>query len=124
MEIELNDADLVRQIGLNDREAEAEVVPLLQPSPLRVLKVPHHGSNTSSSEQFVRAARPVVAVISLGRSNPFGHPSPLVLERYERAGSRLFRTDRDGAITVDTDGRSLEIRTFTGREARVQASRD
>jgi len=107
-----------------DRETEAAIVPLLEPSPLRVLKVPHHGSNTSSSEGFVRAVQPDVAVISLGRSNPFGHPSPLVLERYEHAGSRLFRTDRDGAITIDTDGTSLEIRTFTGRKARVQSSHD
>jgi len=107
-----------------DRETEAAVAPLLQPSPARVLKVPHHGSNTSSSEEFIHAVNPDIAVISLGRSNPFGHPSPLVLDRYERAGSRVFRTDRDGAITIDTDGRSLEIRTFTGRKARVQALRD
>ena len=104
-----------------DRETEAAIAPLLQPSPLRVLKVPHHGSSTSSSEGFVRAVRPDVAVISLGRSNNFGHPSPLVLKRYEQAGSRLFRTDQDGAITIDTDGTSLEISTFTGRTVRLKS---
>ena len=108
-----------------DRETEAAIAPLLQPAPLRVLKVPHHGSSTSSSEAFVRAVRPDVAVISVGRSNNFGHPSPLVLKRYEQAGSRLFRTDQDGAITIDTDGTSLEISTFTGSTVRrkITASR-
>ena len=104
-----------------DRETEAAIAPLLQPSPLRVLKVPHHGSSTSSSEGFVRAVRPDAAVISLGRSNNFGHPSPIVLKRYEQAGTRVFRTDQDGAITIDTDGSSLEISTFTGRTIRLRA---
>ena len=103
-----------------DRETEAGIAPLLQPAPLRVLKVPHHGSRTSSSEGFVQAVRPDVAVVSVGRSNNFGDPSPLVLRRYEQAGSRLFRTDQDGAITIDTDGTSLEISTFTGRAMRLR----
>ena len=61
------------------------------------------------------AVRPRVAVVSAGRGNHFGHPVPEVLERYRAVGAEIFRTDRDGAVTVDTDGYSLDVRTFTGR---------
>jgi competence protein ComEC len=79
--------------------------------------VPHHGSLTSSSAAFVTALAPTVAVISVGRSNAFGHPAPAVLARYQAAGTEIFRTDRDGAVTVDTDGTSLAVHTFNGRNA-------
>ena len=69
-----------------------------------VLKVGHHGSRFSTSEPFLRAVAPSIAVISAGRSNGFGHPAPEVLERLERRGARVFRTDQHGAITVTTDG--------------------
>jgi competence protein ComEC len=82
---------------------------------VRVIKVPHHGSLTSSTEEFVRAVHPNVAVVSAGRANHFGHPVPQVLERYRAAGAEIFRTDQDGAVTVDTDGTSLRVRTFSGR---------
>ena len=91
----------------------------LPPSPLRVVKVPHHGSLTSSTTEFVRALRPQVAVVSAGRANHFGHPVPEVLERYRDAGAEIFRTDQDGAVTVDTDGYSLDVHTFTGRQAQL-----
>jgi competence protein ComEC len=92
-----------------------------QPSPLRVLKAPHHGSLTSSSVDFVRALRPQVVVFSVGRSNHFGHPAPDVVERYRDVGSAIFRTDQDGAVSLDTDGKSLELRTFTGRRFGLSA---
>ncbi len=101
------------------REIEEGLVPTLVSAPLRLLKVPHHGSNTSSSERFLRALAPDVAVVSVGRSNGFGHPSPAVLARYQAVGTALFRTDMDGAVQVDTDGHSLEIRTISGRRLRV-----
>jgi len=62
------------------------------------------------------AWRPQVALISCGRENPFGHPSPEVVSRLEAAGARIYRTDRDGEITVDTDGQHVVVRTFTGEE--------
>lgn len=96
------------------REPEAVIAPDFEPSPLRVLKVPHHGSPSSSSAAFLRALRPDVAVVSVGRGNNFGHPSPAVLRRYEESGARLFRTDRDGAVTIETDGSTLRVSTFTG----------
>ena len=98
-----------------EREAEAALAGVIPPAPLRVVKVPHHGSLTSSTEAFVRMLDADVAVVSVGRGNPYGHPSPIVLDRYSRAGAEIFRTDRDGAITIDSDGRSLSVTTFTGR---------
>ena len=97
------------------REAEQAIAPQFEPSRLRIVKVPHHGSLTSSSESFVRALSPRVAVVSVGRNNVFGHPAPAVLERYRLIGAEIFRTDQDGAVTVDTDGHSLEVSGFTGR---------
>jgi competence protein ComEC len=87
----------------------------IRPSTLRVLKVPHHGSLTSSTSEFVHAMAPRLAVVSAGRANHFGHPAPDVLERYRQAGAEIFRTDRDGAVTIDSDGYSIDVHTFTGR---------
>jgi competence protein ComEC len=57
--------------------------------------------------------------VSAGRSNHFGHPVPEVLERYRSAGATVFRTDQDGAVALDTDGRALHVTSFTGRELSV-----
>jgi competence protein ComEC len=65
-----------------------------------VLKVPHHGSRTSSSEELLSAVRPQVAVISLGWLNRFHFPRPEVIARYRRRGIRILRTDQVGAITL------------------------
>ena len=102
--------------------AEADIAPRIGRAPLRILKVPHHGSQTSSSAAFVRALRPDVAVISAGRANGFGHPSASVLARYEAAGTTVLRTDLDGAVSVDTDGSSVRVHTHTGREFRLRTS--
>ena len=96
------------------REIEEELLAHLDLLPTVVLKVPHHGSGTSSSEEFVEKLRPTVALIGVGRLNPYGHPVPYVLDRYHRAGTEIFRTDRDGQIELSTDGAALAVRTFTG----------
>src|SRR5262249_54768174 len=100
-------------------EVEREIASEFHPAPLRVIKVPHHGSITSSSSAFVRALNPRVAVVSVGRSNRFGHPAPAGLQRYEEIHAEVFRTARDGGVTVDTDGISLDVHSFTGRSTRV-----
>ena len=77
-----------------------------------VLKVGHHGSKTSSSEEFLRAVNPKVAVISVGYGNNFGHPRPEVLERLNNLGVKIFRTDKDGLIKFKTDGKKLSAESF------------
>jgi competence protein ComEC len=71
-----------------------------------ILKVAHHGSDSSSTPAFLNAARPRVAIISAGERNPFGHPSRSVLSALRSRGIRVLRTDVDGAITIETDGRT------------------
>ena len=97
------------------REVERTIAPTFTRSPIRILKVPHHGSATSSSQFFLDTLRPDIAVISAGRGNPFGHPAPTVLERYRNVGAAIYRTDKDGAVTVETDGTTVRIFTFNGR---------
>jgi competence protein ComEC len=76
------------------------------------VKVAHHGSRTSSTPGFVTAARPAIAVISVGQDSPYGHPHPSVLARWRDAGAQLFTTGRRGMITVSTDGEDLKVETF------------
>jgi competence protein ComEC len=82
------------------------------------LKVPHHGSKTSSTQAFLAAVAPSVAVVSVGEANPFGQPAENIVQRYTRAGVRLLRTDRDGAVTALTDGQKLSVSTFTEENSR------
>jgi len=76
-----------------------------------VLKVPHHGSATSSTSAFIAAVRPKAAVISDGYLNHFHFPSPAVLNRYVEAGVRVLRTDLDGAVVVDATPDRMAIQT-------------
>jgi len=74
-----------------------------------VLKVAHHGSKTSSSEEFMKEVSPQEAVISAGKDNPYGHPHQEVLEILEKYGIRILRTDLDGDIKIISDGSNLAI---------------
>ncbi|MCX5746225.1 MAG: DNA internalization-related competence protein ComEC/Rec2 [Proteobacteria bacterium] len=87
-----------------DLEAEGEAA--LAPGRVDVVKVPHHGSRTSSSAAFVAATHPTLAIISCGRGNRFGFPAPEVVARWRAAGATVLRTDLLGAITltIDADG--------------------
>ena len=80
--------------------------------PVDVLVVPHHGSKTSSSSEFVGQIRPEIAIVPVGWRNSLGLPTPQVLERYRNAGSNLLRTDLDGTICVETNGKSLTVGTY------------
>lgn len=75
----------------------------------QILVVGHHGSRTSSSEPFLRAVRPAVAIISAGRDNPYGHPHPEVLQRLRAVGADVYRTDREGTVLVHSDGRRWTV---------------
>jgi competence protein ComEC len=95
-----------------DAEKQAEHTMLQENSAdLRadVLKVGHHGSKNSTIQEFLDAVALTIAIISSGEDNPYGHPSPELLERLEASGARVLRTDRDGAVQILTDGDGLEI---------------
>ncbi len=76
-----------------------------------VLKVGHHGSRTSSSQVFLDAVRPRLAVVSLGAENRYGHPAPETLEALLERGVPLLRTDLEGTVVIRSDGRNLEVET-------------
>src|SRR6185436_7965143 len=95
-------------------DVEREIARDLVPARVRILKVAHHGSRTSTSRELLESWRPQIAVISCGRGNTFGHPAPEVIQRLESAGGRIYRTDQDGEVTVETDGREVHVRTFVG----------
>jgi competence protein ComEC len=80
-----------------------------------VLKVPHHGAARSSTAPFLAAVRPAVAVISVGARNAYGHPDPGTLARLATVGARVFRTDRHGAVVLETDGRVLTVTRWADR---------
>ncbi|MCS7257052.1 MAG: hypothetical protein NZ562_10575, partial [Thermomicrobium sp.] len=80
----------------------------------QILVVGHHGSRTSSSEPFLRAVRPVVAIVSAGRDNPYGHPHPEVLQRLRAVGAELYRTDVDGTVLIHSDGTRWTIEIERG----------
>lgn len=101
-----------------ERQAE-EGLSLSQAPRLRLLSAPHHGSRTSSSPAMLRAWLPHAVFVSAGRGNAFGHPAAEVLARYRDFGVEVFRTDVDGAIVIDTDGRSVSVSTAAGRSWRL-----
>lgn len=80
----------------------------------KILKVPHHGNRGALDEEFLGRVHPEIAIVSVGAHNPFGHPTPEALEAYRRLGSRLYRTDQDGAVLISSDGRKLSVQTDYG----------
>ncbi|MCS6863204.1 MAG: DNA internalization-related competence protein ComEC/Rec2, partial [Abditibacteriales bacterium] len=97
-----------------DMEEAAEMRLLRRGGNLRstVLKVAHHGGETSSTLEFLRAVRPRIAIISCGERNPFQHPSRATLQRLRQVGAQVYRTDVHGAVTVRTDGWTCWVETF------------
>jgi competence protein ComEC len=104
------------------REVERSLLPTLDLLPFVILKSPHHGSGTSSSDDFISAIKPRLVLISCGRANPYGHPVPRVLERYHATHADVFRTDLDGQIDLRTNGVSVQIETFNGRKLDFRAT--
>ena len=77
--------------------------------PLTVLKVTHHGSNTSSTPEFLNAFRPKIAVIQVGADNSYGHPTPETLTRLREYGARVFRNDEDGDVIVTIKDQKVDV---------------
>ena len=91
-----------------------------------VIKVPHHGSKTSSTEGFVAATTPHLAIISVGRNSRFGHPHKEVVERWQSTGATVLTTGNSGTITITTDGHHLSLKEFlaTKRHKNTKLDKD
>jgi competence protein ComEC len=115
-----NDNSVVLQIKFRERtilltgdiEKAAERALAGQDLKADVVKVPHHGSKTSSTNDFVLATKPTFAIISVGRKSMFGHPHEEVVQRWSSNGATVLTTGERGTITVTTDGHNLELKTF------------
>lgn len=96
-----------------DMETNAEKDLIESGADLRatVLKAGHHGSDTSSSYQFLREVMPKYTVISVGEGNKYGHPSEEILSRYRDVGAEVYRTDMQGHIIAASDGKNVTFRT-------------
>ncbi len=95
-----------------EQAAERSLLASQQQLHADVIKVPHHGSKTSSTEGFVAATKPQLAIISVGRTSRFGHPHKEVVERWQSNGTTVLTTGNSGTITVTTDGHELTLKTF------------
>jgi competence protein ComEC len=96
--------------GDAEREEEKEILESGVELSADVLKIGHHGSDTSSSGEFLAAVKPDIAVISVGKDNDFGHPSLRTIKKLERAGAKVFRTDEAGTIKIVSDGTTVVIK--------------
>lgn len=81
----------------------------------KILKVAHHGSKSSSSEEFLERVSPDIAIIGVGKNNKFGHPNKEVINNILKYKTEIYRTDKDGEIKVKTDGIRI-IEVITNRE--------
>lgn len=94
-----------------DDQAEQAMLAANQPVSALVLKVAHHGSASSSSDEFLSQVKPSLAVISVGKDNRLGHPQAQVLERLAALGCQIWRTDQRGTVEIATDGRTIQVKT-------------
>jgi competence protein ComEC len=126
----LNDSSLVLRLQYGQRsilltgdiEARAEAALAARLPPADLLKAPHHGSQTSSTEALLRAVAPRAVIISCGDHNRFGFPHAPVLARYARLGIDTWRTDEDGRVLCETDGVFWYVEGLRGRRATYAGS--
>ncbi len=99
-----------------DAESLSEREMLQHGAPLHadLLKVGHHGSRSSTSQEFLNQVAPKIAVISLGKNNSYHHPHPTTLTKLRKMGIAIYRTDQDGTVTVTSDGQKLTVQTTKG----------
>ena len=93
-----------------DAESSQEQQILERLPDVDLLKVGHHGSKNATSMDFLKKIQPEYAIISVGSNNFYGHPTAETLERLEKSGSQIYRTDNDGAISVISDGKTIKIK--------------
>jgi competence protein ComEC len=93
-------------------DAETDVTARLLSRRVEILKVAHHGSADPGLADELRELRPAVAVVSCGRNNEYGHPTPSTLAALrESPGLSLYRTDEDGRVVLESDGRRISVRS-------------
>ncbi len=93
------------------KPVENELVRTSQPLESQVLKSPHHASDSSSSEAFLKAVTPRIVIVSVGRGNIYNLPDQAVLARYKRNEAKIYRTDQVGAVEISSDGKEIFVRT-------------
>ena len=116
----LNNSSIVNKLSCQnktflftgDMESELEEKLLSKKTNLHadVLKVGHHGSDTSSTENFLKAVNPQFAIIEVGKNNSFNHPNRRILKRFEKMGIKIYRTDLDGTVRVLLSNNVLKIK--------------
>ena len=109
-------------LSTGDIEKLAETIILEQHQVLiksQILKIPHHGSKTSSLESFIDQINPQIALLSVGGNNPYHLPNGKIMEHYQSRGIKILRTDQNGAITLRTDGEKIYYDTFNGNQGIV-----
>ncbi len=99
-------ADIEKESEQQLLEEHADKLPAI------LLIVPHHGSKTSSTDEFIAAVHPKYAAFTVGYFNRFGHPKQEVVQRYAHSGAELLRSDEDGAILVEMDARGLQVERY------------
>jgi competence protein ComEC len=93
-------------------DAEGDVTVPIQPPPVEILKVAHHGSADPFLPSLLELVDPQVAMVSVGNGNDYGHPTPETMAALEAVpGLAVYRTDRDGAVTIETDGERVSVAT-------------
>ncbi len=107
--------DELSYIFAGDAEAaeEKEIIKSGYNIEAQVLKLGHHGSSTSSSEEFLDKVSPSIAIIMTGEGNSYGHPHKEVLERLEARNIKVYRTDTDGTILITSDGKSNKVEVLS-----------
>ncbi|MBI2337101.1 MAG: DNA internalization-related competence protein ComEC/Rec2 [Deltaproteobacteria bacterium] len=109
-------------LSTGDIAKDAETLILEQNQVLvksQILKIPHHGSKTSSLESFLDQVNPQIALLSVGENNPYHLPNRKIMERYQSKGIKILRTDQNGEITLKTDGEKIYYNTFNGDQGIV-----
>jgi competence protein ComEC len=101
-----------------EQPAERALLAAQQQLHADVIKVPHHGSKTSSTEAFVAATKPQLAIISVGRHSQFGHPHKEVVDRWQASGATVLTTGNSGTITITTDGHEVTVKEFHAKAQR------
>ncbi len=96
-----------------EKETERQLLSAPQFVQSDVVKAAHHGSRTSSIAEFISATQAKLVVVSVGKSSPFGHPHKEVVERWENSGAKVITTGEEGTVSVSTDGKDLQLSTFT-----------